>query len=222
VDARGVEHVLGQQLIGARRRVGKVDLFDLAQDPGEKNDVAAANPEVVKDLQARLLRYAQDQAPAEWIKAQPGFLGAQGKTVLDPDFDIDDGGLPREKPILPRGPRRTGRTQGGQHVPRGLGVGGRHAVALHEADRLALRRHAQSAGDLVARTHQARQAEVVLTVDGKAAARTTVERTVPAAFTASETFDVGVDLGSPVSLAYFDKRPFQFDGEIEAVTVSLK
>ena len=43
-------------------------------------------------------------------------------------------------------------------------------------------------------------AEVVLTVDGKEVARTTVQRTVPAAFTASETFDVGVDLGSPVSM----------------------
>jgi arylsulfatase len=65
-------------------------------------------------------------------------------------------------------------------------------------------------------------AEVVLTVDGNEVGRTTVQRTVPAAFTASETFDVGVDLGSPVSLDYFDRRPFRFDGEIERVTVSLK
>ncbi len=60
-------------------------------------------------------------------------------------------------------------------------------------------------------------AEVVLTVDGKEVARTTVKRTVPAAFTASETFDVGVDLGSPVSLDYFDRRPFRFNGKIEKV-----
>jgi hypothetical protein len=39
--------------------------------------------------------------PAEWIKAQPQFLGAQGGTILDSDFDIDDGGLPHEKPVLP-------------------------------------------------------------------------------------------------------------------------
>ena len=65
-------------------------------------------------------------------------------------------------------------------------------------------------------------AEVVLAVDGKEVARTTVKRTVPAAFTASETFDVGVDLGSPVSLDYFDRRPFRFDGKIEPVKVELK
>jgi arylsulfatase A-like enzyme len=65
-------------------------------------------------------------------------------------------------------------------------------------------------------------AEVVLMVDGQETARTTEKRTVPAAFTASESFDVGTDLGSPVSLDYFDRRPFAFDGKIEKVLVTLK
>ena len=62
----------------------------------------------------------------------------------------------------------------------------------------------------------------MLKVDGKEVGRVTVKRTVPAAFTASESFDVGVDLGSPVSPAYFDRRPFRFDGKIEQVVVTLK
>ena len=62
--------------------------------------------------------------------------------------------------------------------------------------------------------------DVVITVDGKEAARTTVGRTVPAAFTATKSFDVGVDLGSTVSLSYEDKRPFAFDGKIEVVTIT--
>ena len=65
-------------------------------------------------------------------------------------------------------------------------------------------------------------AHVILTVNGQEVARTTVNRTVPGAFTASETFDVGVDLGSPVSLDYFDRAPFKFDGKIEKVVVDLK
>jgi len=65
-------------------------------------------------------------------------------------------------------------------------------------------------------------ADVVLKVDDQEVARTTVKRTVPGAFTASETFDVGVDLGSPVSLEYFDRAPFKFDGKIEKVAVELK
>lgn len=65
-------------------------------------------------------------------------------------------------------------------------------------------------------------ADVVLKVDGKEVARTTVKRTVPGAFTASETLDIGVDLGSPVSLGYFERAPFKFNGKIEKVTVELK
>jgi hypothetical protein len=65
-------------------------------------------------------------------------------------------------------------------------------------------------------------ADVVLRVDGQEVARTTVKRTVPGAFSASETFDVGVDLGSPVSIDYFDRAPFRFDGKIEKVAVQMK
>ena len=65
-------------------------------------------------------------------------------------------------------------------------------------------------------------ADVVLTVDGREVARAAVARTVPAAFTASETFDVGVDLGSPVSMTYYDRRPFPFTGEIGSVTVHMQ
>jgi hypothetical protein len=31
-----------------------------------------------------------------------------------------------------------------------------------------------------------------------------------------------MDLGSPVSLDYFDRAPFKFDGKIEKVTFELK
>jgi arylsulfatase A-like enzyme len=80
---------------------GKTELFDLAADPGETTDVAERHPDVVRDLESRLLAYARQQKPSEWLKAQPAFVGAQGHTVFDPDFDIDDGGLPREKAALP-------------------------------------------------------------------------------------------------------------------------
>jgi hypothetical protein len=53
-------------------------------------------------MEARLLAYAKEQKTSEWIKAQPAFVGEQGITVFDTDFDIDDGGLPHEKPVSPR------------------------------------------------------------------------------------------------------------------------
>jgi arylsulfatase len=65
-------------------------------------------------------------------------------------------------------------------------------------------------------------AEVVITVDGQETAKGIVMRTVPGAFTASETFDVGVDLGSPVSPDYAQKAPFRFGGTIRQVTVELR
>jgi arylsulfatase A-like enzyme len=82
---------------------GKTELFDLAKDPGETTNIAEQNPDVVRELEGRLLAYAKEQKPSLWIKAQPAFLGAQGKTILDPDFDIDDGGLPHERPAVPGG-----------------------------------------------------------------------------------------------------------------------
>jgi len=81
---------------------GKTELFDLSQDIGEKNNVAAQFPDVTRDLEARLVGYAREAKPSEWFKAQPAFLGHQGQTAFDPDFDIDDGGLPHEKPVLPK------------------------------------------------------------------------------------------------------------------------
>ena len=65
-------------------------------------------------------------------------------------------------------------------------------------------------------------AAIVLKVDGAEVGQLDVKRTVAGAFTASETLDVGIDLGSPVSLDYFDRRPFAFDGTIKSVTVDLK
>lgn len=67
-----------------------------------------------------------------------------------------------------------------------------------------------------------RPGEVVVTIDGAESFRVALARTVPAAFTASETFDVGADLGSPVSLAYVDAHPFTFTGDIAAVRVALQ
>ena len=81
---------------------GKTELFDLSKDPGEQNNVADQFPEIVRDLEDRLIAYAKEKKPSEWIKAQPAFLGAQGKTIFDPDFDIDDSGLPHEKLALPQ------------------------------------------------------------------------------------------------------------------------
>jgi len=63
--------------------------------------------------------------------------------------------------------------------------------------------------------------EVVIAVDGSEVGRTTIEQVVSGTFTTSETFDVGTDLGAPVSLDYADRAPFEFEGTINTVKVEL-
>jgi len=60
---------------------------------------------------------------------------------------------------------------------------------------------------------------ITLKVNGKTVGEVTAETTVPAIFTASESFDIGMDYGSAVSLDYHDRIPFKFNGEIEKVNI---
>ncbi len=66
-----------------------------------------------------------------------------------------------------------------------------------------------------------REGTVTLFVNDREVGKTKLKRTVPAAFSASETFDVGADLGSTVSLDYMDRRPFELEGEINKFHVRL-
>lgn len=62
-------------------------------------------------------------------------------------------------------------------------------------------------------------ATLTLMVNGKQVAQMRIERSVPSIHTASETFDVGIDLGSPVAMDYLDRAPFKFTGKIEKINI---
>ena len=61
--------------------------------------------------------------------------------------------------------------------------------------------------------------KITLKVNGKVVGEGMAETTVPAIFTASETFDVGMDLASPVAMDYHKRTPFKFNGEIEKLNI---
>jgi hypothetical protein len=63
---------------------------------------------------------------------------------------------------------------------------------------------------------------VLVSIDGRNAGGLELKRTVPGIFTASETFDVGTDLGSPVSMRYRAKAPYKFNGIINKIKVDLQ
>ncbi len=63
---------------------------------------------------------------------------------------------------------------------------------------------------------------IVIKVDGKVVAEGQVPLAAQLLFTANDCLDVGLCLGSPVSLDYYDKAPFPFEGKIETMHVAYK
>jgi hypothetical protein len=61
--------------------------------------------------------------------------------------------------------------------------------------------------------------KVTMKVNSKVFAEGVVPISAPLLFTANDCLDIGIALGSPVSLDYCDKAPFKFNGTIEQVRV---
>jgi arylsulfatase A-like enzyme len=62
--------------------------------------------------------------------------------------------------------------------------------------------------------------DIVMKVNGQIVAQGQVPLTAGYHFTSNDCFDLGSDLGSPVSLDYFDKAPFAFNGTIGTTKVT--
>ena len=62
--------------------------------------------------------------------------------------------------------------------------------------------------------------DITIRVGGEVLAKGLVPISAPLLFTANDCLDIGVCLGSPVSLDYYDKAPFPFDGHIDRVHVA--
>jgi arylsulfatase A-like enzyme len=61
--------------------------------------------------------------------------------------------------------------------------------------------------------------KVSMRVNGEIVAEGTVPISAPLLFTANDCLDIGIALGSPVSLDYFDKAAFKFNGKIDQAHV---
>ncbi len=62
--------------------------------------------------------------------------------------------------------------------------------------------------------------EVTLIVDGAEVAHGQVPVSAPLAFTANGCLNIGTDLGSPVSIDYYEQAPFTFNGTIDRMSVA--
>jgi arylsulfatase A-like enzyme len=224
------------------------ELYNLKTDFSQAEDLAAKEPKRLEAMKALFLREAKENKafpigagiwlrihPEDRIKtpytswrfdatttrmpefAAPGLGRESNHVTVDAEFGDNASGV-----LYALGGASGGLTL---YIDRGELVYEYNMMIIERTiarsrDKLAAGRHRIEVDTTIAKPGA--PAAVLLTVDGAEVARAAVERTVPAAFTASETLDVGIDLGSPVSLDYFDRRPFQFDGNIKSVHVELK
>ncbi len=224
------------------------ELYDLKTDFSQANDLAAKDPQRLEKMQGLFLQEAEANKvfpigagiwlrlhPEERSKAPYTSWQFDSTTTRMPEFAAPGFGRESNHVSLDV---ETGENASGVLYAMG-GAGGGLTLYMdkgqlvYEYNMMIIERYiARSAEKLSAGKHKIEvetkiakpggAADVVLTVDGVEVARATVKRTVPAAFTASETFDVGVDLGSPVSLDYFERSPFPFTGTISKMTVELR
>jgi len=228
----------------------KWELYDLSRDFSQANDLAAKEPAKLDEMKALFLEQAKANKalpigagiwlrlhPEDRIKSPYNKWTFDATTMRMPEFTAP--GLGRESNHVTID-AEVGANASGVLYALGGASGGLalyldKGQLVYEYNMLIIEKYsARSKERIPAGKHRIEvtttmkdqrplsPAEIVLSVDGKEAARTVVGRTVPAAFTPDETFDVGLDLGSPVSLDYFARAPFKFTGKIEKVTVELK
>jgi arylsulfatase A-like enzyme len=223
------------------------ELYNLDTDFSQMHDLAAKNPEKLAELQTLFLAQAKDNqvfplGAGIWLRLHPedrirtpytSWTFDQTTTRM-PEFTAP--GIGRESNTITLDVECGENASGVLYALGGM-AGGLccyldEGHLVYEYNLMIIERSvARSAGKVKAGRHKivvtttlerpGAPAEIVLAVDGVEVARTKTKRTVPAAFSASETLDVGVDLGSPVSRDYYDRRPFRFGGVIRRMDVTL-
>ena len=221
------------------------ELYDLSEDFSQAHDLAAEDPEKLAAMKARFLEVAEENkdfpiGAGNWLRLHPEDRIASPYTSWTfgpnvrrmPEFTAPGVGRQSTTVTIDAdfGDNASGVLYAVGGAGGGLSVYMQDGELVYEYNMMLIENYQARTGRIPAGRHRivvdtriakpAGPAEVAITVDGAEAARTTVARTVPAAFTATESFDVGVDLGSPVSPAYAERRPFAFDGSIRQVEVT--
>jgi len=221
-------------------------LYDLTRDYAQAEDVAAANPAKLAEVTGRFdedakankvypigasftaLFHRREHEPGRTVwhfgagtsrlpeVAAPNIRSRDNRVTVDADFPPDASGV-----LFAMG-----------GVSGGLTLYAKDGRLVYEYNGMALVRTrvsvAQPVGpakitvDLDASRRRGGPATVTLRANGGEAAKGDIPFTVPVLFTATESFDVGQDLGSPVSLEYFDQAPFTFSGKINDVMVEYR
>ncbi len=224
------------------------ELYNLKEDFSQANNLAAANPRKLAELKKEFLMLAEDNrafpiGAGNWLRLHPEdrvktpytSWTFTASTRRMPEFTAP--GLGRESNTVEVDLECSESASGVLYALGGSGGGlalymdNGHLVYLYNM-MIIEQYEARSEKPLAAGKHKitvdttitgpGKPGTVLLNVDGAEVGQAELKRTVPAAFTASESFDVGCDLGSTVANDYFDRRPFNFDGKIDKIAVQLK
>lgn len=225
-------------------------LYDLSNDFSQAHDLAAQHPEKLEEMKKLFIKEAKDNkdfpiGAGIWLRLHPEDMSTTGytnwrftqNTQRMPEFTAP--GLGRTSNSVKIDMEVGDNASGVLYAMGGLGGGLTLYMdkgnLIYEYNMMIIEQYvAKSARPITSGKHTivvnteiegnkpGAAGTVALLVDGKEVGKTNLKRTVPLVFTASETFDVGTDLGSPVSLNYDDRRPFPFEGKIKSVDVSLK
>jgi len=226
------------------------ELYDLEADFSQADNLADQYPERLQELKALFLSEAKDNkafpiGAGLWLRIHPEDV--KGSPYTSWDFDSSTVRMPEfiAPPVGKKSNTVTivaelGKDASGVLYALG-GSGGGLSCYLDEGrlcfeynlmilyrslakseQKLEPGRHTIVVETLLREPKPGSPAEIILSVDGREVARTSTKMTVPGLFSASESFDVGVDLGSPVARDYFERAPFRFDGTIETVSVKLQ
>jgi arylsulfatase len=217
------------------------ELFDTRADYSLMHDLASEHPEKLERLKALFMWEAEENKALPIGGAlYTGINPQEMKRSSNTEWTLFEGMTRIPESQAPNVRNGNLRAEISADVPAGVNgvifamggyAGGVSLYALdgvlyYEYSALLLRRDTIEVGRLPAgdvtiafemRTPLQRAAPAQLTfwINGEEAATGTVQRTVPATFTASETFDVGMDTSSPVANDYFDRAPFAFEGSLK-------
>jgi arylsulfatase A-like enzyme len=221
------------------------ELYDLRSDFSQAKDLAKENPENLEEMKALFLQVAEEKkgfpiGAGNWLRLHPEdrvttaynewTFGPNNNRM--PEFAAPGVGRQSTQVTIDAefGESANGVLYAVGGSGGGLSVYVRDGRLVYEYNMMIIENYQAQTDRIPAGKHKividttiakpGGPGDVLITVDGAEAARTTLARTVPAAFTATESFDIGVDLGSTVSLTYEDERPFAFDGKIEQVKVT--
>ena len=217
------------------------ELFDTRKDYSLANDLASKEPERLEELKALFMQVAEENKVLPIGGSLFTILNPQEmKRTTNTEWTLFEGITRIPESQAPNVRSGSLRAEIEAEVPEGVNgvifamggyTGGVSLFAVdgtlyYEYSSLLLKRVKIEVGKLPAgkvkiafemRTplERAASAKLKFWINGKEAAEGTVERTIPLAFTASETFDVGRDTLSPVADAYFEKAPFSFEGKLK-------